>query len=229
MLNKPGFEAFAYYDTDGKAKLFYFIESYTYSQPDNQSYVWNVYPGIEWKPVSNITLRVGPGFERVIQDAQYVDQFDDPAASGTYNRRYVFAELDQRTFVANIRLNWAFTPNVSLQTYIQPLISSGNYYEFKSLARPKSYEFDEYDYLNTPDPNTGELQSNPDFNVKSLRGNAVFRWEYRPGSAFFLVWTQERSAADSSGEFNMSDSARQLLDADANNVFLAKVTYYFSM
>ena len=228
-LNKPGFETYLYYDTDGKAKLFYFIEGYTYSQPENQSYEWNVFPGIEWKPVSNVTLRIGPGFERSIQDVQYVDQFDDPAASGTYGRRYVFAELDQKTLVANIRLNWAFTPNVSLQTYIQPLISSGNYYEFKSLAQPKSYDFDAYDYLGTPYPGSSDLPGNPNFNFKSLRGNAVFRWEYRPGSALYLVWTQERSDADNTGEFHMNDNATQLLKADANNVFLAKVTYYFDL
>ncbi len=228
-LNKPGFETYTYYDTDGKAKLFYFIEGYTYSQPENQSYEWNVFPGIEWKPVSNVTLRVGPGFERVIQDVQYVDQFDDPGASGTYGRRYVFAELDQKTLVANIRLNWAFTPNVSLQTYVQPLISSGDYYEFKSLARPKSYDFAEYDYLGTPYPGSSDLPTNPDFNFKSLRGNAVFRWEYMPGSTLYLVWTQERTDFEDTGVFNMNANATRLLDADADNVFLAKVTYYFDM
>jgi Domain of unknown function (DUF5916)/Carbohydrate family 9 binding domain-like len=228
-LNKPGFETYTYYDTDGKAKFFWFIEGYTYSQPENQSYDWNVFPGIEWKPVSNISLRVAPGFERVIQDVQYVDQFDDPGATGTYGRRYVFAELDQRTLSAQIRLNWAFTPKISLQTFVQPLISAGNYYEFKSLARPKSYDFAEYDYLGTPYPGSSVLPSNPDFNFKSLRGNAVFRWEYMPGSALFLVWTQERVHVDDSGEFRMNSNSTRLMDADADNVFLAKVTYYFNL
>ena len=27
-----------------------------------------------------------------------------------------------------------------------------------------------------------------DFNVRSLIGNIVLRWEYRPGSTVFLVW-----------------------------------------
>ena len=35
--------------------------------------------------------------------------------------------------------------------------------------------------------------SDPSFNIKSLRGNAVLRWEYRPGSVLYFVWTQERT------------------------------------
>jgi len=228
-LNKAGYETYLYYDTDGKAKLFYFVEGYSYLQPENDSYEWNVFPGVEWKPVSNVTLRIGPGFERIIQDVQYVDQFDDAAAAGTYGRRYVFAELDQKTLSAQIRLNWAFTPTISLQTFLQPLISSGDYYEFKSLSKPKSYDFAGYDYLGTPYPGSSDLPTNPDFNFKSLRGNAVFRWEYLPGSALFLVWTQDRTDAEDTGVFHMYSDAKKLMAADANNVFLAKVTYYFNL
>lgn len=32
-----------------------------------------------------------------------------------------------------------------------------------------------------------------DFTARALQGNAVLRWEYRPGSALFLVWQQQRS------------------------------------
>ena len=221
--NKPGLEAFVYYDTDGKAKRFYYLEVYTYSQPENGSYDWSVSPGVEFKPASNVLFSIGPRFGRTIQDVQYVDQFDDPAAATTYGRRYVFAELDQRTLSASIRLNWSFTPNVALQTYIQPLISSGHYYEFKSLARPNSYDFTPYDYLAVfPD-------RDPNFNFKSLRGNAVFRWEYRPGSTFYLVWTQERTDSDDSGEFRLRSNLDRLLRADTDNIFLAKVSYYFTL
>jgi hypothetical protein len=216
--NKPGYEVFTYFDTDGKARRFYFVEFYTYLQPDNDSYNWSVAPGVEFKPASNILFSVGPSFGRTIQDVQYVDQFDDPTSPATYGRRYVFAELDQRTLSANIRLNWAFTPNVALQTFIQPLISAGRYYDYKSLARPNSYDFTRYDY-----------PGDPSFNFKSLRGNAVFRWEYRPGSTLYLVWTQERTDDEETGEFRLRANADRLLRADADNIFLAKVSYYFPL
>ena len=63
---------------------------------------------------------------------------------------------------------------------------------------------------------------------KSLLGNAVFRWEYMPGSALFLVWTQTRSQRDRDPAFQLGRSLRRAWDADADNVFSAKVTYYFN-
>jgi hypothetical protein len=68
-----------------------------------------------------------------------------------------------------------------------------------------------------------------DFNLRSLRGNAVLRWEYMPGSALFLVWTQTRSDEETMGDFEFSHSARRLFDAKANDIFLVKASYYFNM
>ena len=147
-----------------------------------------------------------------------MDSFDDPTATNTFGKRYLFGRLNQTTVSANIRLNWAFTPTMSVLTFVQPLVSSGEYTDFKSLARPRSYEFD-------PHPPTYD----PNFNFKSLRGNAVFRWEYRPGSTLFLVWTQERVGVDPNGDFDFGRDFSDMTSADMNNIFLAKVSYYFSL
>ena len=218
MLNMPGYEGNLYLDTDGKAKLFYYVSLYGYQQPKADSYNWEVDPGVQWKPVSNVLLDVGPSYSRNLDDAQYVDVIVDPTATATYGKRYVFGRLDQTTVAANIRLNWAFSPTMSLQTFIQPLISAGHYAGYKSLARPKSYEFDPYFYPNSQD-----------FNYKSLRGNAVFRWEYMPGSTLYLVWTQERSNTDPVGDFQFRRDMADLTNLDPNNVFMAKLTYYFNL
>jgi len=160
----------------------------------------------------------GPGLSRDVDNAFFRGAEDDATATETFGRRYNFARLNQTTVSANIRLNWAFTPTISLQTFLQPLISAGDYTDYKSLARPRSYEFDPYPY---PDIK--------DFNFKSLRGNAVFRWEYMPGSTLFLVWTQERTDFQPTGEFDFRRNFDALTSADANNIFLAKLTYYFSL
>jgi hypothetical protein len=215
-INKPGYEVGTYFDTDGKAKLFYFLDAYTY-MTEAGSYNWYASPGIEWKPVSNFMLSVAPAWEKVVEDAQYVDTIEDATATETYGNRYVFADLDQTTVSANIRMNIAFTPTLSFQSFLQPLISAGAYTGFKALARPSSYEFTPYAYT-----------ENPDFNVMSLRGNAILRWEYLPGSTFFLVWTQERSEGVDDGTFNLSGSANRLFDIHPNNIFLAKMTFYLS-
>lgn len=198
---------------------------------------------IEWKPSTNISLSLSPGFSRSHDPAQWVDVFDDPFATATFGRRYVFGVIDQTTFSSTIRLNWTFTPKLSLQLYLQPLISSGDYYDFKELARPESYGFNvfgegsstysEETGLADPDGPDGPAPAielpNQDFNFKSLRGNAVLRWEYTTGSTLFLVWTQSRSQSVEIGEFDFSRSVRTLLDIQSDNIFMIKATYWLGI
>jgi|CXWL01.1.fsa_nt_gi hypothetical protein len=178
---------------------------------------------LNWKPAPKLSVSVSPDFQRQRNGAQFVANIDDPGAVATFGRRHVFARLDQKTFSAGIRLNWTFTPALSLQTYIQPLISSGAYTDYGDLARPRSYEFVRYAAGALP-PGV----SNPDFTFKSIRGNAVLRWEFRPGSAAYFVWTQSRDDADPSGEFRLGRSFSTLLDAQANNIFLVKFAFGWS-
>ncbi len=70
--------------------------------------------------------------------------------------------------------------------------------------------------------------SDPDFTFKSIRGNAVLRWEFRPGSAAYFVWTQSRDDSDPSGEFRLGRSFSTLLDAKADNIFMVKFAFGWS-
>ncbi|MCG6989890.1 MAG: DUF5916 domain-containing protein, partial [Gemmatimonadetes bacterium] len=67
---------------------------------------------------------------------------------------------------------------------------------------------------------------NPDFNVRSLRGNAVLRWEYRPGSAIYMVWQQQRSGYVPTGDFVFGRDVRGVFATRATNIFLVKATYW---
>lgn len=179
------------------------------------SWSLQIYPGITWKPAATFNLSIGPGWERLHDDAGRVATISDPTAVATYGKRYVFATLEQRTAYASIRLDWTFTPTLSLQTYLQPFVSSAGYRDFKALVRPGSYEFTPTAY-----------GDNPDFTVRSLKGNAVLRWEFRPGSALFLVWTQKRSSYDTVDAFSVDPKA--LVDPHPDNVFLTKISWYFT-
>ena len=67
---------------------------------------------------------------------------------------------------------------------------------------------------------------NPDFNFRSLRGTAVVRWEYRPGSTLFFVWTQQRDGFDAFGDFDFSRDRSALFKDRPTNVFQVKATYW---
>ena len=189
-----------------------------------------------------MSLKLEPQIERTGTSAQYVDTFDDPAATHTFGHRYVFADLDQTTVSASVRLNWIFTPELSLELYAQPLLSSGRYTGFKELARPRSFDFIPYpDPSSTADPDriivdpdgatgpvAGEEVDDPNFSLASLRGNAVLRWEYSPGSTLFLVWTQNRSDSESIGTFRTGRALDRLWGAAGDNIFLVKLSYWWN-
>lgn len=230
-----------YWDTDGRKPLFFSVSTEG-STSDNGAWYWTVDPAVEWKPRSNVAFSFGPGLNRTHSDAAWLGSLSDATATGTFGRRYIFGQLDQTTLSANLRLNWTFTPKLSLQMFAQPLIASGDYSDYKEFSRPRSYDFLHYGTNgSTYDPSTGTVDpdgagpapsfviDNPDFNFRSLRGNAVVRWEYMPGSALFLVWTQNRNDLEPVGRFDFQQDLDHLLDAGADNIFLIKASYYFSL
>ena len=197
---------------------------------------------IRWRPMPNMSLSVRPQVSLNTSMAQYVDVFDDPLATSTFGRRYIFGELDQTTFSSSIRMQWTFTPDMSLQLFAQPLISSGRYANLKELRAPGTYDFNVFgvDNGSTFDPETfiadpdGDGPAAPlslsdnDFNFKSLRGTAVLRWEFRKGSTFFLVWTQSRDDFEEIGDFRFGKSFNRLIDAKPDNIFVVKLTYWLN-
>jgi len=67
----------------------------------------------------------------------------------------------------------------------------------------------------------------PDFNLTSLRVNAVFRWEFRPGSSLFVVWTQQRRDRLPTGTSTSARTSAASIPLRADDVLLVKVSYWF--
>jgi hypothetical protein len=240
-LNPPGFQVNSYFSSDDRKDIVAGAGFFTYQQP-SYSYNWEFNIDLSFHPASNLSITFSPFYAINNEFSQWVGAFDDETAVKTFGKRYVFAKLDQKTCGAGIRLNWTFTPQLSLQFYVQPLISSGNYVEFKELAAAKTYDFniygegnstfDEVNLIADPDGD-GPAQpfqiENPDFNFKFLRGNAVLRWEYIPGSVLYFVWTQTRNDFENNGMFRFGRSFNRLLDAKADNIFMIKFTYWLNI
>lgn len=170
------------------------------------------------RPSSRWTLSVGPGFARAHTPAQYVTSAADASYTPTYGRRYVFAPLDQTELGIETRLNVTFTPKLSLETYLQPLISSGSYGDPIQLVAARTYDFVPY----------GAAAPDRDFNFRSLRGNAVLRWEWRAGSTMYLAWQQQRSSFDVLDDFDLARDRRALFASVPDNVVILKVNYWIT-
>jgi hypothetical protein len=214
-----------------------------YSRPE-EGYRWNGNLSVRWQPSSNFSLSIGPEYYVRISDLMWITRVNDPHMTATFGTRYVFGRLFQRMLSSEIRLNWIFTPKLSLQLYLQPLLAVGEYDEFKEFARPKTFEYNIYgegpssiDYANqvyTVDPDgSGPAEAfsfyNPDFNLKSLRGTVVLRWEYLPGSTLYFVWTQNRADYAHPGDFNLGRDLKDLLTAPGDNIFLIKISYRWNI
>jgi hypothetical protein len=204
----------------------------------------NVDLSVRYKPSPPITISTGPSFGRSRSNAQYVRTVQDVNAVNTYGGRYVFADIDQTTVTLTTRVNWIIHPKMSVQVYVQPLISVGDYWDFKELAKPGTFSFSRYgndigqialdtNQQYTVDPDTaGPAQpftfNNPDFNFKSLRVNAIFRWEWRLGSTLYFVWTENRQDPANPGVFSLGRDTRRLFSARPDDVFLVRLAYWFS-
>jgi hypothetical protein len=197
------------------------------------------------RPTSALRFLFTPGYRKYRDNAQYLTTVSDFFATATYGARYVFGTLDQYQLSLDTRLDWVFSPTLSLQLYLQPLIASGDYSDIKELRAPRTYEFNVYgghvgtsqvdpsgNYTIDPDgagPAAPFVVENPDFNYRSFRGNAVLRWEYRPGSALFLVWQQGREATEPVGDFDLSRDWSGLFAVEPENVIAVKATYWLAL
>jgi hypothetical protein len=194
-----------------------------------------------YRPASNVSISVGPSYEALRNPAQYLRAADDPAATATYGRRYLFGDLDQQTLSGNIRVNWILSPKTSIELFAQPLISSGRYHTVRELRAPGTFAFRDFGTEgSTVDRAAGVVDPDgagaapaitigqPDFTFASLRGNAVFRWEYTAGSTFFLVWTQQRAYQDSQGRFAPGSSFDRLLSEPGQQVLMMKLSYWLN-
>ena len=237
--NWRGYQVDWEYTTDVRKNVDLDISSFMYSDRETS---WNLYAMLNLKPSRSIAISVGPGIERNVDYVQWVGSFPDPSAAATYGTRYVFALLNQTTVSATIRLNWTFTPELSLQLYVQPLVSAADYRDFRELAAPRSYAYVDYGtagssiahaggtYAVVP-PGPGALPfsfADPDFNLKSFRGNAVLRWEYLPGSTIYVVWTQTRARSDLTGDFALNRSLGEMMGVRPDNIFMVKMSYWWN-
>ena len=211
-----------------------------------RSGAWTLNPSLSiyWKAAKTLSGSINLDFSRVHSEAQYIAAFGDPLAVATYGSRYIFGALDQNQLSTTLRLNWTFTPKLSFQLYIQPLLSTGAYADIKELAKPGTFTFNKYgdgpsrisltgdEYTVDPDGPLGPAVplsfSNPEFNYKSIRANAVFRWEYLPGSTMYFVWTHERVDSERRGVFVFGRDVNTLARVAPDNVYSIKITYWLN-
>jgi hypothetical protein len=181
-------------------------------------------------PFNPLRLSFSLNYSKNLDNLQYVD-----TKVVVNDNKYLLAHLDQKTLGATFRLDYFLTPEISLQYYGSPFASVGKYSQFKEItdARAKEYT-DRFKILNPMLIGNQYIfgsygVQNPDFTFNQFRSNLVFRWEYKPGSQFFLVWGNERTGWKNDANSKVGNAITQLKDVTSNNIFLVKFSYWFSL
>jgi hypothetical protein len=213
---------------------------------DSPTHTFIVSPGVAVKPAASIFVQFSPSYIVDEDAAQYVTSTPDPTATAFGGNRYVFAFIKTHTMSFDTRVNWTLRPDLTLQLFAQPYFASGDYSSFREFAGPRSVKKLVYGqdiggiaggsgnpYSVDPDstatfngPAPRFTFDDPNFSFRSLRGTAVLRYEYRPGSTLFFVWTQQRAGSSGFGDFDFHRDYSALLSDRPDNVFLIKATYW---
>lgn len=228
--------------TDARRDFFGSAGGYVSSSDSGSGGYNEVWASMTFRPTNALRLSFNPTISHNRPEMQYVSTQSFGGAE-----RYLFGRLDQDTVRLTFRLDYTITPNLTVQYYGAPFISSGRYREFKRITDPRAagYRdrfslFDEQQLAYNPATDTFDVDedrdgtvdygiANPDFDVRDFNSNLVLRWEYSAGSTVFLVWSQAIDDNQLRGlDLSVDDDLDRLFSAHSDNVVLLKFSKWFT-
>jgi hypothetical protein len=178
-------------------------------------WTFNTNTALSVQPSDRLQASVAAGYGSGFDVAQWIGNQD---ADGDGAVDHVYGALTRDVVDVTLRGTWAFSRDLTLQAFLQPFVAVGDYDDIRKLAAPRSFQF-------TP----VQLAANPDFSNKSLRGNLVMRWEYKPGSTIFAVWDMSMADPSRPGQFSAFRDLRSSFGAPANHVLMIKASYWINL
>lgn len=177
---------------------------------------WNVGVGAQLRLGTQFNGSLNANYSTNINDQQWNGNF---VIGGITN--YTFARLYQKTSSITARMNYTITPTLSVESYLQPFVATGRFTDWRALADGRSTDRDK---RFSPFTANGDPSG---FRVGQLRTNNVVRWEYRPGSTLFFVWSQGRDTGDDGSQgYGVGQAYSTILKRRPDNVFLVKASYW---
>jgi hypothetical protein len=188
---------------------------------EGRSHGASLSPYVAFRFSTRLQAQVGPNVYWGHDNTQWFGNFDD-ASSVTH---YTFAHLYQRQLSLSTQLSYAVTPDLTVEFWGQPFVATGVYSDVRETsATPNAAH-----YADRFRPFTPPSGTDTSFKSTQLRSNTVVRWEYRPGSTLYLVWTHGRGDYQNrySNQSWMTDY-RDLFRLHPDNTFLIKVAYWLN-
>lgn len=238
LIIPGGWNSWVWFGTDSRKKLTGSFNTGYFISENSESYNFSI--DGSYKPSNALVISAGPFMHKSDKKIQFVENIELDS-----DIKYVNASLNQALYSLQLRIDYSITPDLSIQYYGRPFIAKGKYYDFKKITSPRadkfndrfsifptsqiSYSVDDDAFLvdENLDGVTDYSFGNPNFNFRDFQSNLVLRWEYRPGSTLFLVWTQGRQFFDNDYSTNLNNSLSDLFDQHPHNIFLVKLSYRF--
>jgi hypothetical protein len=192
----------------------------TYGGNEDGGLTYSLEGGLAARPAPQWRLSIGPKFERRVDTQQFVTSLAGGRPE-TFGRHYVFGRIDRTTYAASIRFNYTFKPDLNLDLYAEPFVASGRYDRIGELAAARQR------LLLPIDPAALGVAVR-DFNVQSFRSNLVLRWEWRPGSTFYLVWQQDRKQDETARARASAGDLFRTFGAPGDHSLAVKASFWFS-
>jgi hypothetical protein len=242
-LRRPDGIGWNYYvNSDARKKISGAINLFRFWGFNNTMDVKSAGLTINIVPVNAISISLSANYD------YYWRRQDQFVQNLTYNNanRTIVAQVKQRTLRFTGRINYNITPDLTIQYYGQPYLTRPTYSHFARVTDALAKKY--YNRFTVFSPgqvnlvngsyavdenNDGIVDYNfqrPDFNFVQFRSNLIMRWEYRPGSELYFVWS-EGNTPDAYGELDTplfkSLFSNAFSGGNGRNSFLLKWTYRF--
>ncbi|MGH1364713.1 MAG: DUF5916 domain-containing protein [Calditrichia bacterium] len=225
--------------SDRRRKFYAYLYGWTKRGGEDAYRLLENWLTVTYQPINQLRLSLSPRYVTTDNRLQYIGQ-----ANFQGDARYLTAKLSQETFSTSLRLNYAQSSTLSIQYYGEVYLSSGEYdrysYVQNPLADSEREQLVRYDDAQLTSAANGGFQvdedrngtadysfNDLDFSFAQFRSNLVVRYEYRPGSAIFLVWSQGINDYSTPGSGLANRFREQIIKKRPENTFLIKATYRF--
>lgn len=219
--------------TDNRKKLSFSFRYSQYSGAFNHKTRNNFSIDVTYRPTDRLKLSLEPWYGINQNRLQYVSTEEVEDID-----EYFLAEINQKTLMIEFRIDYSFTPDLSLQYYGQPFVSNGTYNNYKRVTDSKaSSYYDRFEPIVRDEDGGIDLNGNneadvylddSDFKFVYFQSNMVLRWEYMPGSTVYLVWSQSRDDSDFDRDqlpFEFDEDMNHMFRVFPHDVFLIKLSY----
>lgn len=191
---------------------------------------------LKWQISERLSILSRTVLNNLTDNDKYVTSVPDLSGE----KRYLVGTLDRHTLSSILRIEYFLSPEISVQYYGNPYASVGKYDNFREVDNASSKQYAErYKTLMAfPRKPAGyELSGlndnysirDYDFNYQEFRSNLVARWEFRPGSTLYFVWTNTKSVYSDKLNQSVWESFRDIGDQKSENIFMVKLSYWFSL